>query len=279
MWNQFGDSLIPDYSGTNDPENDGETPDGSDAPDSSADDPSSAIPDDAEIEGESFTVLFLGEDPKGASLDCIVLMRVNKSQRKVLITSLNPSGQLYIGHGAKDYLAPLGKLYQYKSMSFLLEKVQAITGLKVDYYVFFTFDSFLGAFETLYPNGYKYSVPIAMDYTDEEQGLTIRFDKDQSISKAEDILKMLRYKEDGLNNRMSRQRDFAASILKSTLSSMVSLESGARAVTAFSNLLKQVETNLTADFFRDNLALIAYLPSFEFKLLPESSSEQYILYR
>ncbi len=279
LWNSFGQSLIPEFGGTSDTPEDNVTENNED-PDNLPDvNPDNADPE-KEIVGESFTVLLNGYDDLHGVIDAAVLLRVDKEKKQVVVASVNTQTPVYIGHTqTSDQLVVLGNLVKFKNISYTIEKIYSITGLHADYYINVNMSDFAKVIDTLYSSGYKYTVPVSMEYSDPEQELEINFTKGQVISSGEDIIKALRYREDGNERRMSRQRDFIASFLMRAIPDKISLADTSSAINTFKKVAGIVDTNIPSDFVASNIELIAAIDEFRFVFVADGSVSQYIKYR
>ena len=130
--------------------------------------PGTITPDEAEkIEGESFTVLVAGYDLAGIGFDAMLVVDVNKETQKVSVYPINTDTKVYVGHGDSNSLnVRIGDLIKYKDMQYVLDKLNATAGLKIEYYITFTAEDFVKAFDEFNKNGdYEYKVTKAMSHT------------------------------------------------------------------------------------------------------------------
>lgn len=174
---------------------------------------------ETEIEGKSFTVLFVIHDKqsdifkdyradidanKSATLeelaqssrhykaDTIVLMRASVDTQTYMFTAL--PNDTYVSVGGMDIT--LGAVYESFGMNTLKDVVQAATSLTIDNYVLFDFTSFKATIDTL--GGVKFTVPQNMDDVYEEESVngamyTISLKKGNQTLDGEQALQLLRY--------------------------------------------------------------------------------------
>lgn len=118
------------------------------------------------INGESFTLLIAGYDVLGIGFDAMAVVDVNKEAQKISIYPINPDTRVYVGHGDSNSLnIRAGDLIKYKDMQYVLDKINATTGLKIEYYVTLTPEGFIEAFDAFNKNGdYAYKVPKDMEH-------------------------------------------------------------------------------------------------------------------
>lgn len=118
------------------------------------------------INGESFTLLVAGYDVLGVGFDAMAVVDVNKEAQKISIYPINTDTKVYVGHGDSNSLnIRAGDLIKYKDMQYVLDKINATTGLKIEYYVTLTPEGFIEAFDAFNKNGdYAYKVPKDMEH-------------------------------------------------------------------------------------------------------------------
>lgn len=211
-------------------------------------------PDEIEkIKGESFTVLIAGYDLQEAGFDAMAVLDVNKEKQQVTVYPMNADTKVYVGHGDTYPLnVRIGDLIKYKNMQYVLDKVNAVTGLKAEHYITFTAEGFIEAFDAFNQKGdYTYIVPKDMEHIyvevpEKEEGeepkpeedkktegaeaadetpvelpeelkkmqkYDIKFKKGQSLTSGIDIYNMLRYKGDSETDRMNRQAMFVRDVI------------------------------------------------------------------
>ncbi len=210
-------------------------------------------PDEVEkIHGESFTVLVAGYDLQGLGFDAMAVVDVDKENQKVTVSPLNVDTKVYVGHGDSYSLnVRTGDLIKYKDMKYVVDKINATTGLKIEYYVTFTAEGFVEAFDAFNKNkDYTYKVPADMEHvyvelpdeaiekdpaeetteepvevtlTEEEiakleelkkyEKYNISFKKGDTLSEGIDVYNMLRYKGDSSSDRITRQAAFVKDVV------------------------------------------------------------------
>lgn len=123
------------------------------------------------INGESFTVLLAGYDLQEIGFDAMAVIDVDKEAQKVTIYPINTDTKVYVGHGDSNSLnIRAGDLIKYKDMQYVLDKINATTGLKIEYYITLTAQGFIKAFDAFNKNGdYSYKVTKDMEHLYYEQ--------------------------------------------------------------------------------------------------------------
>ncbi len=245
-----------------------------------------------EIEGESFTVLIAGYDLLGVGFDAMAVLEVDKENKKATVHSVNTDTKVYVGHGDSNSLnVRLGDLIKYKDIKYVLDKVNAVTGLKAQYYVTFTAEGFVEAFDAFNKNSdYTYKVPKDMEHlyiaepvkpegdavTPEYEAAlaeyelykdyNISFKKGDSLTKGIDVYNMLRYRGDSVSERISRQSNFVKDIILKIVPARFKSANASAIIDTAKALVKltdSITTNITVDtFITETFELITQVPKF-----------------
>ncbi|MBR6633574.1 MAG: LCP family protein [Clostridia bacterium] len=257
-------------------------------------DPEIVTPDDKkEIEGDSFTVLVAGYDLQNIGFDAMVVLDVNKESKKATVYPINVDTKVYVGHGASNSLnIRTGDLIKYKDMDYVLDKINATTGLKIEYYVTFTAEGFIEAFDAFNKSEvYTYKVPKDMEHvyyeapvtdaepaepesdeteadgeTDTLEKYNISFKKGDVITSGIDVYNMLRYKGDSASDRITRQGTFMRDIITKIIPSMFKESNLTAIIDTAKGLIKltdSITTNISVEtFITEGFDLISAIPSF-----------------
>ncbi len=251
-------------------------------------------PADAEsLKGESFTLLVAGYDTQMIGFDAMAVIDVNKEMNKVSIYPINVDTKVYVGHGDSNNLnLPIGELIKFKDMQYVLDKFNASTGLKVEYYVTLTAQGFIEAFDAFNKSGdYTYVVPKDMEHVyvevadapeaeegtdvfetieqDEREALekfNISFKKGDKLTSGIDIYNMLRYKGDSDADRLTRQSAFVKDVVTKIIPKRFkegNLEAVLDTAKALVKLKDSISTNISTEvFLTETFDLIGAIPSF-----------------
>ncbi len=208
-----------------------------------------------EIQGKTFTVLLACTDELSGRMDAIMLVRVDKENKKFVITSL-PSNMVLNVDSIEYYL---GDLSLEKGNDFLLNKIFAITGISVDYYAFMSLDGFSRAIDEL--GGVTFTVPEKMYYKDCNDKVLVNLSKGTQILNGDAALQLLRYNgyEKGDKRRREVQREFAITMLDTFLKT----SNITKAPGIFKNVISHIDTNFTSNVFTSNIELIFSYNDFE----------------
>lgn len=128
--------------------------------------------------GLSDTIMLCSFDPKNGALDVFSIPRDTYVERKGHKTSANNKINSSYGRGGADNV---------------VESVTSLTGVDVHYYVKVDYEAVKAIVDAI--GGIKVTVPIDMNYDDPADDLHIHFKKGDTISKGEDIIKILRFRK------------------------------------------------------------------------------------
>lgn len=186
--------------------------------------------------------------PRTISADSIVLLRIDKEAKTALILSVPSRARVIVGGNS----VTLGSVLTAKGINFFRDKITALTGLPIDYYVLFTPRGFVNAINQL--GGVSYNVPQNMEYTDPTEGMTISLSAGQQTLSGKTALSMLRYVSyaDGDISRMRVAREFA----KSLLDNMNVYTTLANAPELFRTLSGYFYSDITAENFASHADLL-----------------------
>ncbi len=165
--------------------------------------------------------------------------------------------------------ARVNSMYAYYGAQGLLERVEAILGVPIDYYVIIKLDIFQNLVDAL--GGVVVDVPYRMDYDDNAGGLHIHFAAGPRLMSGEDAAKFVRYRHTlrGDIDRIDNVKRLAYALLQKVKDLNV------RAVTKVPELMdtffSDVETNASVSIARELasrvgrlvLATTATLPNYE----------------
>ncbi len=197
-----------------------------------------------EIGGESFSVLFVGTDylpnyfddyddtdelgengfpieKRTIKTETLIFVHINKETGSCVFTSI-PTDQRVIIDG---YPRNLEDIYAEKGIKTLCEKVNAMTGLKVDYYAIINPSSFVSFVNSL--GGIRYYVEKDMVYEDETKGISVNLRGGSQKLNGNQALGMLRYPDyqDGNISKRKCSVKFTRELLKLYLTQMVNADS------------------------------------------------------
>ena len=175
------------------------------------------------------------------SADTIVLFHVNREQQTFVIYSIPYHTRVLVdGNYTK-----LGSLIYSKGMDFFTAKVEALTGMHVDYHMVFTPRGFVNLMQSL--DQTTFNVPCNMSYQDPAQSLNINVRAGEQRLGGADMLRVLRFAgyENGEEGRMETTRNFITTML-SNMKNITSLEN---ATELYRTMLAYIYTNMDAAAF------------------------------
>lgn len=137
--------------------------------------------------GLADTIMLVSFDPEDGAVDVFSIPRDTYIERKGHKTSANSKINSSYGRGGADNV---------------VESIASLTGVDVHYYVEVDYEAVKALVDAM--GGIKVTVPMDMEYDDPADDLHIHFKKDQTVSKGEDIIKLLRYRK---NNKGGGYKD------------------------------------------------------------------------
>lgn len=211
------------------------------------------------IKGESFTVLFIGTDylpnvyndyestdqiingfpapTREVETDTLILLKVNKETGQCVFCPIPALIEVTVdGH-----TTTLEKVYARKGISTLLEHVNNLTGLVVDYYALITIENLSFIIDDF--DGVEFYVSENMNYVDPDAQLEIYIPKGAWIldgKTATDMLRYWSYKDEDVTRRR-----VASDFLKAFASKILTDIPLKDAAIAYLKYQDKIETNFT----------------------------------
>lgn len=219
-------------------------------------------------DGKTFTAIVGGYDAKSGELDGLLFVKADREHERfviaavptalhVTVTSTDPATGVSVKTNVRLKDFPI--LYRGTEKNrCILDTMQALTGMEIDYYAFFDMNTALKLFEKT--GGLYYTVGQDMVYVGEgtEAAPEINLKAGGQVLGARQILSLLRfstYTTDEHRNdarRAATQADFVSEALKQILS----MEPDAL-MSGVGEVLAGCETNFTAADFKDHFSLIS----------------------
>ena len=190
---------------------------------------------------------------RAVSADSILLIKIDKEQKKFLFTSI-PSNVLI----NRPLNKTLAELYDEKGADYVVECVYALTGIRADHTAVIGMKDCIKALDKL--GDITYNVPCNMNYVDESQNLEINLTKGVQTLSAEQVVSMLRYNsfDSSVYTRESVMVEFAQSLFKKLTSKAYLSQS----ISLFKELVTYFETEFDVTDFAENMDLIFSYPEF-----------------
>lgn len=220
-----------------------------------------ATPDStAKVEGDKINVLLMCTDEKGLLTDSIMLASYDMSDNKLNMLSIPRDTRIYVGNryqkinAAHAYVDSSGKPAGAQGT---VEAVTRLTGIPINYYVDFTFDSIarcvdaLGTVEFEIPD--LYNDGVGMVYDDPEQDLHIYLRPGLQELDGEQVVHLLRYRKG--NPDASGHRDTylrgdldRIEVQKNFIKAFIDQKLNAGLVLKIPSLFKELSTGFETNF-------------------------------
>ena len=184
------------------------------------------VPDNGDkvIATDGFTALLCCYDDTLGSADAIVLLNVNKENKKFAVCSIPVYLKINVGTETIKKEEYLGDLLVRRGRNYFLDKVEAITGLPIDYHAFMSSADFVNVINEI--GGIEYNVPERMYYQNKEGMVLVDLQAGLTRLNGEKALQLVRYRsydieagktDDGDEERRSVQCDFLYKLMSSFL--------------------------------------------------------------
>lgn len=211
-------------------------------------------------------VLLLGVDVDGLRTDTIIVASYDLDNNKVNMLSIPRDTRMYIGSryqkiNAAHAITQKGKI---KGPQGSIDAVTRLTGIPINYYVEFNFNTFRDVIDAL--GGVDFDVPRNMFYEDPVQKLRINLKKGQQHldgDKSEQLVRFRSYPEGDIA-RVRTQQEFLKAVAQQKLNSSIIK----RIPDLFTTFNENIETNFTM------VDILKYLPNLE-----ELSSENIFMHQ
>lgn len=164
----------------------------------------------------STTILIAGTDASGDRTDTIMLMNINRSEKRISLMSIPRDTKVnstYTPHKINSAYGVNGKGKE--GMESLMDYVSDCVGFRPDGYVLVDLDIFVELVDLM--GGVEFYVPCDMDYDSEAQGLSIHLSEGLQMLDGEQAMGVVRFRSGYAMadiQRVSVQRDFIMAALK-----------------------------------------------------------------
>lgn len=190
---------------------------------------------------------FYSIDYRLVETDALVLLRADKERQQFTITVFPTDA--YVDMSGRYY--KLSEIYARYGLKVLIDKIYAITGVTIDHHALISMSEFPALIDEL--GGITYNVPEDMRYVDVTGGIDIDLKKGLQRLDGEGVLDLLSF-----NNYTSggSRSNTTLEVVKRFITTFISINNYSRAPDVFAKLEKMLETDFTANDFKNNLDLI-----------------------
>ena len=192
--------------------------------------------------GSNVNVLVLATDKGGLLTDTVMVASTNKYTKNINVLSLPRDTRVTLDSGRNMKLnAVYGSEKKEKRPSAVINEIEKITGLDIDYYVVMHPDGFKNAIDAL--GGVYFDVPQRMKYSDPDQGLYIDLQPGYQLLNGEKAEQYCRYRSGYANadlGRIQAQQGFIKALFEQKVNAGLILKVPA----LFSQLKADFDTNI-----------------------------------
>lgn len=173
-----------------------------------------------EEKGEGFTSLLCCYDDTTSRIDAAVLVNVNSAKQKFMLCPLPAYMKIDLGTDKVKKEVYLGDIITEKGKEFFIDKVEAITGLDVDYHAFLSSREFVKIVNEI--GGVEFNVPEKMYYKDADGKVLVDLKPGKSKLNGDQALQLVRYRgytasDDGDTKRRQIQCQFLTEVFNTFL--------------------------------------------------------------
>lgn len=183
-----------------------------------------------------------------AEADSMVVMRVDKERREFTFTYI-PGNMIVLAEGGE---VEIGTLYGSKGVDFLRQKVEAVTGLRIDYHICISVEEIEAVIDEF--DWVDFNVPCDMQYEDEFQDLVIDLKKGNNRLDGSEASQLLRF--NGYTGNSENRGTTTVKYIMALMSRASSVSNKTSVAQLYEAIYKLVDTNLTVDFLFENIDLI-----------------------
>jgi LCP family protein required for cell wall assembly len=190
---------------------------------------------------------FYSIDYRLVETDALVLIRADKERQQFTITVFPTDA--YVDMSGRYF--KLSEIYARYGLKVLKDKIYAITGVTVDHHALISMSDFPALIDEL--GGISYNVPEDMQYVDIAGGINIDLKKGLQRLDGEGVLDLISF-----NNYTSggSRAHTTLEVVKKFITTFISINNYNRAPEVFAKLEKMLDTDFTANDFKNNLDLI-----------------------
>ncbi|MCX7843650.1 MAG: LCP family protein [Clostridia bacterium] len=209
-------------------------------------------------EDKLINIMLLGLDGEEIRSDVMILLSLSPMENKLNVLSIARDTRVRV----KNKWAKINSLVKMGGEALVIEKVEELTGLDIQYYITLNFEGFRKIVDTV--DGVQMYIPFDMNYDDPEQNLHIHLEKGLQVLDGRKAEQLVRYRKgnrrgqgytDGDLGRIKMQQAF----LKAFISQKAKLKYISKADDIFLILRKYLKSNIEIGDINRNLPLIKNL--------------------
>lgn len=227
-------------------------------------------PDESQtLLGDSFTAVLCCYDDTVGRADSIVLVTVDKNKESFSVCPIPSYLKVDLGTETVKKEVYLGDILVNNGKNFFLQKLEALTGLNVDYYAFISNSDFVRMVNEI--GGIEFDVPMNMYYRDDKGVELVNLKAGTTRLTGEDALELVRFRgypstpgitDDGDSARRKMHCELLFKVFETFLKPD-NKESIEGIVKTLLSLIYDGETNFTATAFMRHKDLILNYENFK----------------
>ena len=214
--------------------------------------------------GSSFSILLVGTDAQSkvktnadAVAESFLLVKYSCETESVIYVSI-PAITKTVVNGTE---CTLGQAYKDKGIEYVMEKVQGMTGLQVNYYSIANVDALISVYDSL--GGIEYAVPTTIKYEDPANKDVIDLKVGEQQLDGKKVVALLRYSGDSYSSKVHRHAQFYRAVFeKYTQASYRD-----QATSLYYSIFKQLNSNFQEKDILKHVDTIYKYPTYESKII------------
>lgn len=199
--------------------------------------------------------------------DTIILMRVDKERGHISYTAFPTDACININ----GKYVKLSDIYGKYGISFLSDKLRALTGIVIDKYAEISMEKFPKLIDSL--GGVEFYVPCNMNYDDYAGNVHIHLSAGRRKLTGDQALQVLMFKN--YDDSATTRETTTISFIKAFMSAAVSNSNYTSAASIFADVSSMINTNFTAADFMNNLDLIFKYAGTQFEISVQTKRISY----
>ena len=192
-----------------------------------------------------YTLLLAGQDDGNANTDTLMVARLDSGEHRIDVVSIPRDTMINTAWKIRKINAAyaMGPYNNESGAASLSRQIARLTGFEPDCYAILDLDAFRQVIDVM--GGVRFEVPMAMDYEDRSQGLSIHLRPGEQLLNGQQAMGLCRYRS-GYSNADLGRIEMQQRFLKSCADQFISLGNIPNLPKVVQILAEHLETNVSA---------------------------------
>ena len=194
------------------------------------------------VTGKRVNILLLATDKGNLLTDTIMFISVDKERKVMNVMSIPRDTRVKLGNSYAKINSVYGAGKEGKRQELIIEKINEITGLPVNYYAVVNIKAFRQVIDIL--GGVEINVPMRMYYNDPDQDLLIDLQPGRQVLNGAKAEQFCRFRSGYANadlGRIDAQQTFVKALVEQKLKPQYLLKAGEIADAVLSNISTNID--------------------------------------